>query len=391
MTSNSRYPNSPTNRYSLSSMEAYIDQADSFGGRMSGYIVPNVTGTYYFWISSDDNGELWLSTDTNPANKVKIAYHNSWTSPRDWSSFPSQKSVAINLVAGQIYYIEALYKDNGGGDNLAIGWSKPGQSTNVPSEVIPIDAIRPNDPSSVSTPTYVYKLGNGSYQTSNVFTGLAAGTYTVYIKDIIGCETSSTITLTQTGTGTAIANNNGPLCAGEPLILTASSSPAGATYRWTGPGGFSNSSQNTTRNNTTKAMSGIYTLAVTFGGACTATAITTTSVSIADVPGPASANGGVSCGTGSATLTASGCPAAATYDWYTSLTGGTSIGSGSSFTTPGISTTTNYYVECNVNSCTSASRTLAVATVKPGVSATATGDTECEGSTIILGATGGTS
>lgn len=41
------------------------------------------------------------------------------------------------LVAGQVYYIDALMKEGSGSDNLAVGWSKPGQSTNSPSQVIP--------------------------------------------------------------------------------------------------------------------------------------------------------------------------------------------------------------------------------------------------------------
>jgi hypothetical protein len=34
-------------------------------------------------------------------------------------------------------------KEGGGGDNLAVGWAKPGQSTTAPSEVIPGSALSP--------------------------------------------------------------------------------------------------------------------------------------------------------------------------------------------------------------------------------------------------------
>ena len=41
---------------------------------MRGYIKAPVTGNYIFWIASDDNSELWLSTiNDNPVNKVNIA------------------------------------------------------------------------------------------------------------------------------------------------------------------------------------------------------------------------------------------------------------------------------------------------------------------------------
>jgi len=136
LTSNANYPNSPTSRDQLASFEAPTDWADYYGTRVRGYITAPVTGSYVFWICSDDNSELWLSTGADPVNKVKIAYEPSWSSSRQWGS-ATQKSAAINLVAGQKYYVEALHKEHDGGDNLAVGWAKPGQATSTPSQVVP--------------------------------------------------------------------------------------------------------------------------------------------------------------------------------------------------------------------------------------------------------------
>src|SRR6185369_14615417 len=36
-----------------------------------------------------------------------------------------QKSAPISLAAGQKYYIEALHKEGGGGDCIAVGWQLP--------------------------------------------------------------------------------------------------------------------------------------------------------------------------------------------------------------------------------------------------------------------------
>ena len=102
-----------------------------------------MTGSYTFWIASDDQSELWLSTDDNPLFKVRIASVPNWTDSREWNKFPSQKSAAITLTAGQRYYVEALQKEGGGGDNLAVGWAKPGESTSAPSEVIPGSVLSP--------------------------------------------------------------------------------------------------------------------------------------------------------------------------------------------------------------------------------------------------------
>jgi hypothetical protein len=93
---------------------------------MRGYLLPATTGDYRFWIASDDNGELWLSTDDDPANKTRIAYVPSWTSSREWTKFSQQQSGLIHLEAGQRYYVEALQKEGGGGDNLAVAWQLDG-------------------------------------------------------------------------------------------------------------------------------------------------------------------------------------------------------------------------------------------------------------------------
>jgi len=58
------------------------------------------------------------------------------------------------------------------------------------------------------------------------------------------------------------AGNNGPLCAGQTLNLTATAL-AGATYSWTGPAGFSSTLQNPTITNITPAMAGNYVVTIT--------------------------------------------------------------------------------------------------------------------------------
>jgi chitodextrinase len=153
LTSNANYPNNPTTTGSLTSFEMPSNTGDNFGVRVFGYICPPATGNYTFWIASDDNSELWLSTNQDASNKTRIAYHSQWTASREWNKYPTQKSIAITLTAGQLYFIEAFAKDGTQGDNLAVGWSKPGQPTSVPSEVIPgtqlVRTIPDTDPPSV--------------------------------------------------------------------------------------------------------------------------------------------------------------------------------------------------------------------------------------------------
>ena len=45
---------------------------DNYGWHVSGFIHPPETGEYIFAVATDDNSQLWLSTDADPANAVQI-------------------------------------------------------------------------------------------------------------------------------------------------------------------------------------------------------------------------------------------------------------------------------------------------------------------------------
>jgi hypothetical protein len=99
--------------------------SDYFGDRIRGYVCPPQTGYYVFYIASDDQGELWLSTNDQVTNKRKIAYTNEWTNPGEYTKFATQQSAPIYLQAGQRYYIETLHNEGFGGDHLSVGWKLP--------------------------------------------------------------------------------------------------------------------------------------------------------------------------------------------------------------------------------------------------------------------------
>ncbi len=93
----------------------------------------------------------------------------------------------------------------------------------------------------------------------------------------------------------------------------------------------------------------------------------TTTVSITVVPTAPTGTGGSTCSSGSVTLTASGgSPAGGAYSWYATVSGGSSLGTGSSFATSAITTTTTYYVDYTVGGVTSTPRTAVTATVNSG-------------------------
>lgn len=116
----------PTFSQLISQFEAPMHVGDYYTQRVRGFVRPPQTGIYEFWLATDNDGELWLSTDRNPANKRKIAYITGWVPPREWTAQASGKSEPIHLVGGRRYYIEALQSETDGGDHLSVGWSGPG-------------------------------------------------------------------------------------------------------------------------------------------------------------------------------------------------------------------------------------------------------------------------
>jgi hypothetical protein len=126
LTNHPDYPENPTSQNRVTdAFEAPTDIADQYGQRMHAVLVAPATGNHRFWIASDDNGALYLSTDEDPANAALIAEVPGWTSPREWDRYAEQASGPIPLVAGERYYIAALMKEHGGGDNLAVRWQLP--------------------------------------------------------------------------------------------------------------------------------------------------------------------------------------------------------------------------------------------------------------------------
>lgn len=58
-------------------------------------------------------------------------------------------------------------------------------------------------------------------------------------------------------------SNNGPLCAGDTLILDIQNAPANGIFSWSGPNGFASSQQTVTILNFTAAQAGVYSCVVT--------------------------------------------------------------------------------------------------------------------------------
>ncbi len=236
LTENTAYPNSPTGTETVATLfEAPLGWAEDYGQRMHGYFIAPVTGNYRFYIASDDNSELWLSTGLSAANAIKIASVSDWTNSREWTKYASQKSAAISLTAGQRYYIRALHKEGVGGDNLAVGVEYPNGSLERP---IPFHRLDPwqsvawataNQSSANESGTLTVTAQLSSVSSENVtvpftVTGTASGAdYTISASPITIAAGTTTGTATITITADSIHEVNG-----ETVILTMGT-PTNAT------------------------------------------------------------------------------------------------------------------------------------------------------------------
>jgi xyloglucan-specific exo-beta-1,4-glucanase len=107
MSGTNNLENTPIRTECLGSLlEAPVTTDDNFGSRMKGWLMPPVTGDYLFWITSDDQGRLWLSSDDNPDNMVLVCFAPQAVGVGEWTKYVEQKSTFIPLVAGKAYYFE---------------------------------------------------------------------------------------------------------------------------------------------------------------------------------------------------------------------------------------------------------------------------------------------
>jgi len=130
------------------------------------------------------------------------------------------------------------------------------------------------------TPLYNYDWSGPSGYTASglVISNLCTGQYILTITDSEGiCEYIESVDLPDAPPINPTATNNGPLCQGETLNLTSTSSDPASTFSWSGPG-FTSAVQNPSIANSTVGMSGTYSVTVTDSNGCSDNASTDVTV-----------------------------------------------------------------------------------------------------------------
>ncbi len=211
LTGSSKFPYSPDSITVVTSTWTFQNAGDNYGTRMSGWLTPSSTGTYTFWIASDDSSELRLSSDADPANAVLICSVSGYTNYQQWTKYPSQQSSPISLVAGQSYYIESLQKESSGSDHLSVAWYGPGLTS--PRQLINcntyIKTTYPPVPLFVSNPATKPAAYEQRAYTGTLSDTIASGYGTIEFSKISG---PGWLAVAADGTLTGIATdvNTGP-------------------------------------------------------------------------------------------------------------------------------------------------------------------------------------
>jgi len=320
------------------------------------------------------------------------------------------------LSANITYYVEAV---NAGGCT----------SARTAANVTILPVLTPVSNNSVAAPTVTSFClagdpanivgstpagGNGSYSyqwqvsTDNInFTNIAGATAsdydpapitaTTYYRRVVSSgqcltpviSTSVAFTIMTPPTIPPTVQPSVTICPGSPAVLSVSSPQSGFTYNW-----YDSPAKTTLLFTGLSYTTAPLLTAKTFyvessNGLCSGASVASIQVNMATPPSPpALVQDTVSaCAESKATFAVANPQSGVIYNWYSTATGGTPLGTGTSFTTSTLSANAVYYVEqVNAQGCNSLQRTACYATLLPQPQFTTQDALVCPGSNATLAA-----
>ena len=175
------------------------------------------------------------------------------------------------------------------------------------------------------------------------------------------------------------------VCVGQSVTFTDTSTNIPSAWTWTFEGGTpaTSTDQNPVITYNTPGTYDVTLVAANYNG--TNQVVITDQITVYAYPVITSTTPASRCDAGTVTLQAT--TNVGTLNWYDAATGGNLVGTGTSFTTPSLSSTTTYYVE-SVNGVCSSSRSSVLATVNttPTITST-TPATRCGSGSVTISAT----
>lgn len=216
---------------------------------------------------------------------------------------------------------------------------------------------------SLGTAPYQYSLNNGTFQSSNVFTGLSSGNYLVTIRDNTGCTNVTNIILNSTGGTTLVANALPSSCGNSNGSVTAIVTGGTPPYLYS-----INGVNYQVGDVFTGLPAGTYTLTIKDAVNC----FNSVSFTVVDQPGPlvtaTTTPSSCSLSTGTITVSSTGGKAPVLY----SVNGGSTFQAGTLFS--GLTAGTYTIIARDANGCQN-TIVVAIGVTTPQVAATTTAAT----------------
>jgi gliding motility-associated-like protein len=202
-----------------------------------------------------------------------------------WNTSPSQNTIkASNLIAGT--YTITVTDDNGCTVSKTTSITEPANvldfsasTTNVLCNAGATGSISVS--ASGGTSPFQYQNNSGTFQSSNNFNSLVAGTYTITTKDINGCTTSKSVVITQPSALSVSASSTTNVdCKGNSTgSITVGGSGGTTPYTYNIAGGTYSSA-----NIFTSLAAGIHTIGIKDANGCTSSvSVTITEPAILDL------------------------------------------------------------------------------------------------------------
>lgn len=343
-------------------------------------------------VNINSNGPVCITESLTLTADELAAASYLWSGPSSFSA--SSRIVTINSMTNATAGIYQVVASVAGCASIASSIDATLKPTPAAPVIDPVAPVCENgtlvlNAADVSGATYNWTGPNGFSNTArnpsiNNVTVSMAGTYTAYLT-VNGCRSANnTVSVVVNSLPAAPAlSTGGPVCVGNTLQLNAAT-VTGASYNWTGPGGFVSTAQNPSISNVAMANAGVYNAFIQVNGCSGPTA--TVNAVINPLPGPVNiSSSGPVCVSEPLTVSAD-LVASASYAW-TGPNGFTS--SDREFIIPSMSSATagTYQLIVSVAGC-SGSPNLLNTSLKPTPAAPAIDPVSpvCENGTFLLNA-----
>jgi len=376
------------------------------GTQITGDIAVDCAGNFY--ILNAWYGGGWLKEFNSSGGLV-----NSWTT----SGLPyGDAGGSLAIIGNQVY---SIYGTLSGPVLLTGTISNSSSNINFSYVSSPFSVLTTNFAScpfgnaivAANTDTAYYNCGSGLADSLSA-SGIGPFSWAVLSGPAIINGAGDSVTVSSTGLSTIVLstsafapcantdtvtvipyispptmNSNSPVCENGNLVLGIGNLPAGATYSWTGPGGFASANQNATVYNIQLADSGYYTVRDSLNGCVSSDSIL---VSVLQSPLTPQASHNTPCAGDSLGLAVNSPQAGCTFSW--SGPQGFNANAEDTFIAHAQSGNAgNYILTAHLNGCATPDTTLVSVTPTAGppiiqIAGVPT-DTMCIGGSLSLDAT----